>query len=113
MRMVNGLKMRRRNIAHHLMPKCISVTTRDQTLGQAGTIIRLTDKRPPTTGCYFSNLRQMPDIEIYIDGVGQAAAWPSTTRVACIFVETLIHEICHHEGFNEEQTRAAVKRICF
>ena len=71
----------------------------------------LTDKKRPTTGCYFSNLKRGPDIEIYLDGIAQAARCLSTTRVVRIFVETLIHEICHHEGFDEEQARAATKRM--
>lgn len=62
-------------------------------------------------GCYFSNLKRAPDIEIYIDGVAQAARWPSKTGFAHLFVETLIHEICHHEGFDEEQGCAATKRV--
>lgn len=71
----------------------------------------LIGRKRPTTGCYFSNLKRGPDIEIYLDGIAQAARCLSTTRVAHIFVETLIHEICHHEGFNEEQARAATKRV--
>ncbi len=96
---------------HRLTSKCVSVTTRNQVSEQAATIIRSTNKRHPLMGCYFSNLKRAPDIEIYIDGVGQAAKEPCSTRVPRIFVETLIHEICHHEGFNEEQARAATKRM--
>ena len=102
--------MRHRTPVHHLTPKCVRVTTHERAMEQAATIIWLTDKKHPLMGCYFSNLKHPPDIEIYIDGVGRAAKEPCTTRVARIFVETLIHEICHHEGFNEEQARAATKR---
>ena len=55
--------------------------------------------------------RIMPDVEIYIDEIGRALVYHSPEKIAELISDSIIHEDCHGEGFNEKQARAAVRAL--
>lgn len=105
-----------RNLARLMQAYKIRFTTLDRAfLKEAARAfdVRTGRKRGRATiAMYLGDIkRAMPEVEFYLDEAGRTLVHPSPEILAALINDAIIHEDCHAEGFNERQTRAAVKTL--